>query len=57
MKVVSLKKPPGCKAEREKTTSLKIDINAQYADEVLPVIEQQLAKGGYRLADVLNSVF
>jgi len=48
---------PGCAAEREKTTALKIDIDAKYATTAMPVIEQQLAKAGYRLADVLNSAF
>lgn len=46
---------PGCAAEREKTTALKIDIDSKYADTAMPVIERQLAKAGYRLADVLNA--
>ena len=45
---------PGCNAEREKTGALKIDIDARYAAVAMPVIEKQLAKAGYRLADVLN---
>jgi len=48
---------PGCAAEREKTTALKIDIDARYAAQAMPVIDRQLAKAGYRLADVLNSAF
>ena len=52
-----LQNPPGCAAEREKTTALKIDIDARYAAEAMPVIDRQLAKAGYRLADVLNAAF
>ena len=48
---------PGCAAEREKTTALKIDIDKKYADRAMPVIERQLAKAGYRLAEVLNFAF
>jgi hypothetical protein len=46
---------PGCAAEREKTTALKIDIDEKYAAAAMPVIELQLARAGYRLAAVLNS--
>jgi hypothetical protein len=48
---------PGCDVERTKSTALKIDIGEKYAATAKPVIERQLAKGGYRLADVLNSAF
>jgi hypothetical protein len=48
---------PGCQAERDKTAALNIDINAKYAASAMPVIERQLAKAGYRLADVLNAAF
>lgn len=48
---------PGCNAERDKTAALKIDLDAKYNTAAMPVIEKQLAKSGYRLADVLNSVF
>ena len=48
---------PGCAAEREKSTALKIDIDSRYAAAAMPVIDKQLAKAGYRLADVLNSAF
>jgi hypothetical protein len=47
----------GCQAERDKTKALKIDIDAKYAASVMPVIDKQLAKAGYRLADVLNAAF
>jgi hypothetical protein len=46
---------PGCAAEREKSTALKIDLDKKYAAAAMPVIGQQLAKAGYRLADVLNT--
>ena len=46
---------PGCAAEREKTKALKIDIDARYAGKAMPVIDRQLARAGYRLADVLNA--
>jgi hypothetical protein len=46
---------PGCAAERDQTTALKIDIDAKYAGAAMPVIERQLAKAGYRLAEVLNA--
>jgi hypothetical protein len=48
---------PGCDAEKGKSAALKIDIGARYAAKVMPVIERQLAKAGYHLADVLNSAF
>jgi hypothetical protein len=48
---------PTCAVEREKTTALKVDIGAKYAAAAMPVIDQQLAKAGYRLADALNSAF
>jgi hypothetical protein len=46
---------PGCTVEREKSSALKIDIDKKYAATALPVIDKQLAKAGYRLADVLNT--
>jgi len=48
---------PGCAAEREKTKALNIEIDARYANTVMPVIDKQLAKAGYRLAGVLNTAF
>jgi hypothetical protein len=46
---------PGCAVERDKTTALNIDIDPKYAGAAMPVIERQLAKAGYRLAEVLNA--
>jgi hypothetical protein len=48
---------PGCAAEKEKTTAMKIEVGDQYAREAMPVIEKLLAKTGYRLADILNATF
>jgi hypothetical protein len=55
--VAAAENGPGCQAERDKTATLNIDINAKYAASAMPVIERQLAKAGYRLADVLNAAF
>jgi hypothetical protein len=55
--VAAAENGPGCPAEREKTKALKIDVGEQYARSVMPVIDKQLAKAGYRLADVLNAAF
>lgn len=55
--VAPVEHAPGCTAEREKTSALKIDVDAKYANAVMPVIDRQLAKAGYRLADVLNAAF
>jgi hypothetical protein len=46
---------PGCAVEKEKTAALRIDIGESYIARVMPVIDRQLAKAGYRLADVLNA--
>lgn len=48
---------PGCAVEKEKTSALGIHIDSRYADVAMPVIDKQLAKAGYRLAEVLNSAF
>jgi hypothetical protein len=46
-----------CDLEREKIAALHIWISTEYFDKVEPVIEQQLAKAGYRLAALLNQTF
>jgi hypothetical protein len=48
---------PGCDAEKARTAALKIHVDEQYAAAVKSTIDEQLAKAGYRLADVLNSAF
>jgi len=46
-----------CSVERDKVAALHIAIGEKYADATLPVIEEQLTKGGYRLAALLNTTF
>jgi hypothetical protein len=46
-----------CDIERANVSALHISVGETYAAEALPMIEQQLAKAGYRLAGMLNSVF
>jgi hypothetical protein len=46
-----------CDIEREHVSALHISVGDRYEAEALPVIQQQLAKAGYRLAGILNSVF
>jgi hypothetical protein len=46
-----------CSIERERVSALHISIGASYDAEALPVIREQLAKAGYRLAGLLNSIF
>jgi len=47
----------GCNAERDKVAALHISIGDQYAAQAMPVIREQLAKAGYRLAGLLNQTF
>jgi hypothetical protein len=46
-----------CQAERDRTAALQISIGSDYAAQVMPVIHEQLAKAGYRLAGLLNQSF
>lgn len=46
-----------CDAERDKVAELHITIDDRYATDAMPVIREQLAKAGYRLAGFLNGVF
>jgi len=46
-----------CNAERDKVAALHISLNDTYLKQALPVIDEQLAKAGYRLAGLLNAVF
>ncbi len=48
---------PSCDAEKQATAALNIQIDEKYASTAMPVIERQLAKAGYRLADLLNAAF
>jgi nuclease S1 len=46
-----------CNAERAAVAALDISIGDEYVSRALPVIRAQLAKGGYRLAGLLNQTF
>ena len=46
-----------CDAERDKVAALHVSINDSYFRQTIPVIEEQLAKAGYRLAGLLNQTF
>jgi hypothetical protein len=46
-----------CAAEREKVAAMHIPIGDAYDAEAMPVIREQLAKAGYRLAGLLNQTF
>ncbi len=47
----------GCSAERDRVGALHIAIDDKYGAEAVPVIREQLAKAGYRLAGLLNDTF
>lgn len=51
------KTPTSCDAERAKVEALHISIGEQYFNAAIPVVAEQLAKAGYRLADLLNRTF
>jgi hypothetical protein len=46
-----------CEAERAKVANLHIAIGNDYIASATPVIREQLAKAGYRLANLLNQSF
>jgi hypothetical protein len=46
-----------CNAERDTVQALHINVGAEYDSKALPVIDEQLAKAGFRLADLLNQTF
>jgi hypothetical protein len=48
---------PQCDVERERFGALHIKAADAYEKEAAPVIEEQLAKGGYRLAEILNIIW
>ena len=52
--------PPGatvaCNSQRDKVTALHIVIGDAYFNKAMPAIDEQLAKGGFRLAVLLNDV-
>lgn len=48
---------PDCKVEAAKDGALHLHVDAEYQRKAVPVIEEQIAKAGYRLAEVLNEVW
>jgi hypothetical protein len=48
---------PNCKAEAETFGALHIKIGDAYQSAAAPVVEEQLAKAGYRLAAVLDMIW
>jgi len=46
-----------CAAEHAKVAALRISIGDNYAAQAMPIIREQLAKAGYRLAGLLNRAF
>jgi S1/P1 Nuclease len=46
-----------CSIGREQVAALRISIADAYAAQAMPVIREQLAKAGFRLADLLNRTF
>ena len=48
---------PDCKAESAKDGALHLRVDEEYQRKAAPVIEEQIAKAGYRLAEVLNEVW
>jgi hypothetical protein len=57
---IPLEKPDpraDCNTERDKVAALHISISDDYFKQTIPVVNQQLAKAGYRLAALLNQTF
>jgi len=46
-----------CNEGRAAVAALHISIDDEYVSHALPVIREQLAKAGYRLAGLLNQTF
>jgi hypothetical protein len=55
--VESYNPKPVCKVEAERFGALHIKAGDKYQAAASPVIEEQLAKAGYRLAEVLNTIW
>lgn len=53
----SAKGTTDCDAEKSKVAALQVAIGDAYYNTALPVINQQIAKAGYRLAAILNQTF
>jgi hypothetical protein len=48
---------PVCKVEAERFGALHIKAGEKYQTAAAPVVEEQLAKAGYRLAEILNTIW
>lgn len=48
---------PVCKVESEKFGALHLKAGEEYEAAAIPVMEEQMAKAGYRLAEILNLIF
>ncbi len=48
---------PDCKAEAERFGALHIQAGEAYETAAVPVMEEQLAKAGYRMAEILNIIW
>lgn len=46
-----------CDVERDKVAALHIAVAEDYFHQTIPVVDEQLAKAGYRLAELLNETF
>lgn len=46
-----------CNTERDKVAALHIAVSDDYFHQTLPTVDEQLAKAGYRLAELLNESF
>jgi hypothetical protein len=48
---------PQCNVERDNFAALHIAVADNYERSAAPVVEEQLAKAGYRLAEIVNTIF
>ena len=46
-----------CNAESAKVYALQIHLGPDYLEKTAPVIDQQIAKAGFRLAAMLNAIW
>jgi len=49
--------PTDCNAENAKIYAMRVQLGEDYLDKAIPVIDQELAKAGYRLAAMLNAIW
>lgn len=51
------RQPTDCDAERARVTALHMTVGDDYFNAVLPTLDEQLVKGAYRVAELLNQTF